>query len=62
MRAHQTFRVLLNAPVLKGMTIGVRGEEPVGKSFPFAVIEDGKVVPHLLKVGGSIFVNIHANI
>jgi len=51
MRAHQTFRVLLNAPVLKGMTIGARGKEPMGKSFQFAVLEDGKVVPHLLKVG-----------
>lgn len=53
MRAHQTFRVLLNAPVLKGMAIGDRGAEPNGKSFQFAAIDNGKVVPHLLKVGGA---------
>lgn len=51
MRAQQTFRVLLNAPVMKGMTVGDRGKEPSGKSFQFAAIEDGKIVPHLLKVG-----------
>ena len=51
MRAHQTFRVLLNSPVLKKMTIGDgRGNEPSGKSFSFGVVEDGTLVPHLLKV------------
>ena len=51
MRAHQTFRVLLNAPVLKRMTIGDgRGKEPTGKSFSFGVVEDETLVPHLLKV------------
>ena len=51
MRAHQTFRVLLNAPVLKGMIVGDgKGNEPDRKSFQFAAIEEGKVVPHLLKV------------
>ncbi len=61
MRAHQTFRVLLNAPVLEGMTIGDRGKEPNGKSFQFAAIEDGKIVPHLLKVGGSIHIRFYAD-
>ena len=51
MRAHQTFRLLLNAPVLKKMTVGDgRGQEPVGKSFSFGVVEEGSLVPHLLKV------------
>lgn len=53
MRAHQTFRVLLNAPVLKRMTVGDgKGKEPNGKSFSFGVVEDGLLVPHLLKVSG----------
>ena len=53
MRAHQTFRVLLNAPVLKKMTVGDgRGKEPSGKSFSFGVIEHGTLVPYLLKVSG----------
>lgn len=52
MRANQTFRILLNAPVLKGMTVGDgQGNEPQKKSFQFAGIENGKVVPYLLKVG-----------
>ncbi|KAL9629169.1 MAG: hypothetical protein Q9164_006992, partial [Protoblastenia rupestris] len=50
MRAHQTFRVLLNAPVFKGMKIGdSKGNEPSGKSFAFAVVEDGKPTPHMVK-------------
>ncbi|KAL9131548.1 MAG: hypothetical protein Q9217_000562 [Psora testacea] len=50
MRAHQTFRVLLNAPVFKGMKVGdSKGNEPSGKSFAFAVIEDGKPMPHMVK-------------
>ncbi|KAL9097365.1 MAG: hypothetical protein Q9163_006352 [Psora crenata] len=52
MRAHQTFRVLLNAPVFKGMKVGdSKGNEPSGKSFAFAVIEDGKPTPHMVKLG-----------
>ena len=55
MRAHQTFRVLLNAPVLKRMTVGDgAGKEPSGKSFSFGVVEDGMLVPHLLKVKQSL--------
>ena len=54
MRAHQTYRVLLNAPVFKQMSVGdSRGSEPTGKSFAFAVIEEGKPVPHMVKVCGS---------
>lgn len=52
MRAHQTYRVLLNVPVFKQMQVGdSRGNEPSGKSFLFAVIENAKPVAHMLKVG-----------
>lgn len=51
MRAHQTFRVLLNVPVFKKMQVGdSKGNEPFGKSFLFAVIED-RPIPHMIKVG-----------
>ena len=51
MRAHQTYRVLLNAPVFKGMQIGDgRGNLPTGKSFAFGVVEDGMLIPHMVKV------------
>ena len=51
MRAHQTYRVLLNVPVFKQMQVGdSRGNEPTGKSFLFAVIENAKPVAHMLKV------------
>ena len=51
MRAHQTYRVLLNAPVFKQMQIGDgKGNEPSGKSFLFAVIENAKPVAHMVKV------------
>lgn len=51
MRAHQTYRVLLNTPVFKQMKIGdSKGNEPQGKSLSFAVIEDGKPTPYLIKV------------
>ena len=54
MRAHQTFRVLLNAPVFKEMKVGdSRGNEPTGKSFAFAVIETGRPTPHMVKVRHS---------
>ena len=56
MRAHQTYRVLLNAPVFKGMVIGEgKGNEPTGKSFAFGVIEDGKLIPHMVKVRITTF-------
>ena len=52
MRAHQTFRLLLNAPIFKQMKVGdSKGNEPSGKSFAFAVIEDGKPTPYMVKVG-----------
>lgn len=51
MRAHQTYRVLLNVPVFKQMQIGdSRGNEPSGKSFLFAIIENAKPVAHMVKV------------
>ncbi|KAL8680863.1 MAG: hypothetical protein Q9186_002982 [Xanthomendoza sp. 1 TL-2023] len=51
MRAHQTFRVLLNQPVFKKMQVGDRlGKEPQGKHFSFAVIDQGRPTPHLLKM------------
>ncbi len=51
MRANQTFRVLVNQPVFKKMQVGDRqGREPSGKQFSFAVIEEGRPTPHLLKV------------
>lgn len=51
MRAHQTYRLLLNAPVFKEMKVGdSKGNKPSGKSFAFAVIEDGKATPYMVKV------------
>jgi len=57
MRAHQTYRVLLNAPIFKEMKVGdVRGNEPTSKSFTFAVIEDGKPTPYMVKVSNPSIV------
>lgn len=54
MRAHQTYRVLLNQPVFKKMQVGgSKGQEPSGKHFSFAVIDEGRPTPHLLKVRTS---------
>ena len=51
MRAHQTYRVLLNEPVFKEMLVGdAKGNEPKSRSFAFAVIEKGKAVPHMIRV------------
>lgn len=51
MRAHQTFRVLLNVSIFKQMKIGdSKGNEPTGKSLSFSVIENGKPTPYLIKV------------
>ena len=51
MRAHQTFRVLLNSPVFKEMKIGdLKGNEPAKKQVSIAVIEDGKPTPYLINV------------
>ena len=55
MRAHQTFRVLLNTPVFKEMKVGdSKGQEPAGKSFAFAVVEDGRPTPHMIKVDAPL--------
>ncbi len=51
MRAHQTYRVLLNEPIFKEMLVGdAKGNEPKSKSFAFAVIEKGRAVPHMIRV------------
>ena len=51
MRAHQTYRVLLNQPIFPQMKVGDRlGNEPTAKAFAFAVIEDGKPIPHMVRV------------
>lgn len=51
MRAHQTFRVLLNTPVFKQMKVGdSKGNEPTSKSLSFSVIEKGKPTPYLIRV------------
>ncbi|KAG8531606.1 uncharacterized protein KY384_003236 [Bacidia gigantensis] len=56
MRAHQTYRVMLNTPVFKEMKVGdSKGNEPAGKSFAFLVIEDGKPTPHMIKVISTFF-------
>ena len=53
MRAHQTYRVLLNEPVFKEMLVGdAKGNEPKSRSFAFAVIEKGRAVPHMIRVCG----------
>lgn len=57
MRAHQTYRVLLNQPVFKKMQVGdSKGREPPGKSVSFAVIDQGRPMPHLLKVSCTPYV------
>lgn len=51
MRALQVFRVMLNTPVFKGMTFGgVGGEEQKGKQINFAVLENGRPIPYMLRV------------
>ena len=51
MRAHQTYRVLLNTPIFEQMMFGdSKGNEPTGKSLSFSVIEDGKPIPYLIRV------------
>jgi Ran-binding protein 3 len=51
MRAEGVFRVILNAPVFKGMKIGsLDGKKPEGKMVFFTVIENGKPAPMILKV------------
>ena len=55
MRAHQTFRVLLNTPVFKQMKVGdSKGNEPTSKTLSFSVIEKGKPTPYLIRVSEDI--------
>lgn len=55
MRAHQTFRVLLNTPIFKQMKIGdSKGNEPTSKSLSFSVVEKGKPTPYLIRVSEPI--------
>lgn len=55
MRAHQTFRVLLNTPIFKQMKIGdSKGNEPTNKSLSFSVVEKGKPTPYLIRVSGPV--------
>lgn len=55
MRAHQTFRVLLNTPVFKQMKVGdSKGNEPTSKTLSFSVIEKGKPTPYLIRVSELI--------
>lgn len=51
MRAQQTYRVILNTPVFKQMSIGdSRGQEPTSKAISFAVVEKGRPVPYMVRV------------
>lgn len=55
MRAHQTFRVLLNTPVFKQMKVGdSKGNEPTSKTLSFSVIEKAKPTPYLIRVSELI--------
>ena len=49
MRAHQTFRILLNSPVLKKLKI--EKFKTSKKTLTIGVWEDGKLVPYLITVG-----------
>lgn len=51
MRAHQTYRVLLNTPIFKQLKIGDKdGNAPRGRVIAFAGIEDGKPIPYQIRV------------
>ena len=51
MRAHQTYRILLNTPVFKQMQVGdSKGKEPHGSQVSLAVVEGGKPTPYLVRV------------
>lgn len=51
MRAHQTYRVLLNTPIFKQLKIGDKdGNAPRGKVIAFTGIESGKPIPYQIKV------------
>lgn len=58
MRAEGVYRVILNTPVFKDMNFGgPGGVEPTGKSINLGGLEDGKVVPLLLKVCEEICID-----
>lgn len=55
MRAHQTFRVLLNTPIFERMKIGdTKGNEPTSNTLSFSVVEKGKPTPYLIRVCGTL--------
>lgn len=55
MRAHQTFRVLLNTPIFKQMKVGdSKGNQPSSKTLSFSVVEKGKPTPYLIRVSQHI--------
>jgi Ran-binding protein 3 len=59
MRADGVLRVILNAPLFKGMKIGSpTGDEPIGKAVNLSGMEDGKTVPLMLKVCQIVFASI----
>ncbi|KAH0551574.1 hypothetical protein GP486_007208 [Trichoglossum hirsutum] len=50
MRADGVLRVVLNAPVFKGMKVGdEKGNPPTGRMVSLTALEDGKAVPLLVK-------------
>ncbi|KAL1954433.1 hypothetical protein VTO42DRAFT_1203 [Malbranchea cinnamomea] len=52
MRSDGVLRVILNTPLYKGMKVGTAsGEEPTGKLVNIAGVEDGKIVPLLIRTG-----------
>lgn len=51
MRADGVLRVMLNAPVFKGMAVGdIDGNEPKTKQVNLASVENGRSVLYLLRV------------
>ncbi|MCJ1478546.1 hypothetical protein MMC13_007227 [Lambiella insularis] len=49
MRTHATYKVILNSPIFKNMTVdNGRGKIPNGKLIAFAVFVDDKLTPHSL--------------
>lgn len=51
MRSDGVHRVILNTPLYKGIKFGTpSGEEPTGKLVNVAGVDNGKIVPFLLRV------------
>ena len=48
MRTLATYKVILNAPIFKGINIG--DKEPTGKSITFLVMMEGRLVTHTIRV------------